>query len=135
MYFVEAPSTMNEMLMANYLFNSSDDPKFKRWVIGSILSRTYYHNMVTHLLEAAYQREVYRLVDEGESLTAPLLNKIMLDVYERFFGNAVEMTDGVELTWMRQPHYYMGLYSYTYSAGLTIGTVVSQKIKMRDNQL
>ena len=131
MYFVEAPSTMNEMLMANYLFNSSDDPKFKRWVIGSILSRTYYHNMVTHLLEAAYQREVYRLVDEGESLTAPLLNKIMLDVYERFFGNAVEMTDGVELTWMRQPHYYMGLYSYTYSAGLTIGTVVSQKIKMR----
>ncbi|MCI2953793.1 oligoendopeptidase F [Staphylococcus caprae] len=129
MYFVEAPSTMNEMLMANYLFNSSDDPKFKRWVIGSILSRTYYHNMVTHLLEAVYQREVYRLVDEGESLTAPLLNKIMLDVYERFFGNAVEMTDGVELTWMRQPHYYMGLYSYTYSAGLTIGTVVSQKIK------
>lgn len=129
MYFVEAPSTMNEMLMTNYLFNSSNDPKFKRWVIGSILSRTYYHNMVTHLLEAAYQRKVYQLVDEGESLTAPILNKIMLDVYETFFGNVVEMTDGVELTWMRQPHYYMGLYSYTYSAGLTIGTVVSQKIK------
>lgn len=129
MYFVEAPSTMNEMLMANYLFNSSNDPKFKRWVIGSILSRTYYHNMVTHLLEATYQRKVYQLVDEGESLTAPILNKIMLDVYETFFGNVVEMTDGVELTWMRQPHYYMGLYSYTYSAGLTIGTVVSQKIK------
>lgn len=128
MYFVEAPSTMNEMLMANYLFNSSNDPKFKRWVIGSILSRTYYHNMVTHLLEAAYQRKVYQLVDEGESLTAPILNKIMLDVYETFFGNVVEMTDGVELTWMRQPHYYMGLYSYTYSAGLTIGTVVSQKL-------
>ena len=32
---------------------------------------------------------------------------------------------------MRQPHYYMGLYSYTYSAGLTIGTVVSQKLKRR----
>ena len=37
MYFVEAPSTMNEMLMANYLFSNSEDPKFKRWVIGSIL--------------------------------------------------------------------------------------------------
>lgn len=129
MYFVEAPSTMNEMLMANYLFSNSEDPKFKRWVIGSILSRTYYHNMVTHLLEAAYQREVYRKVDNGESLTAPVLNNIMRDVYEQFFGDAVELTDGTELTWMRQPHYYMGLYSYTYSAGLTIGTVVSQKIK------
>ncbi|EHJ06950.1 oligoendopeptidase F [Staphylococcus simiae] len=128
MYFVEAPSTMNEMLMANYLLSHSKDLRFKRWVIASILSRTYYHNMVTHLLEAAYQREVYKLVDNGESLTANKLNHIMLTVYQQFFGDAVEFTDGAELTWMRQPHYYMGLYSYTYSAGLTIGTVVANKI-------
>ncbi|MGW7975789.1 oligoendopeptidase F [Staphylococcus xylosus] len=129
MYFVEAPSTMNEMLMSNYLFKNSDNPKFKRWVIGSIVSRTYYHNMVTHLLEAAYQREVYNKVDKGESLTAPVLNQIMLDVYGQFFGDSVKLTEGTELTWMRQPHYYMGLYSYTYSAGLTIGTVMSQRIQ------
>lgn len=129
MYFVEAPSTMNEMLMSNYLFKNSDDPKFKRWVIGSIISRTYYHNMVTHLLEAAYQREVYTKVDNGESLTAPVLNQIMLDVYSQFFGDSVKLTEGTELTWMRQPHYYMGIYSYTYSAGLTIGTVMSQRIQ------
>ncbi|HDD8111312.1 TPA: oligoendopeptidase F [Staphylococcus aureus] len=134
MYFVEAPSTMNEMLMANYLFNTSDNPRFKRWVIGSILSRTYYHNMVTHLLEAAYQREVYHKIDQGESLNAPTLNEIMLNVYKQFFGDVVDMTEGAELTWMRQPHYYMGLYSYTYSAGLTIGTVVSQKIKNEGQQ-
>ena len=29
---------------------------------------------------------------------------------------------------MRQPHYYMGLYPYTYSAGLTISTIVSKRI-------
>ena len=57
----------------------------------------------------------------------------MRNVYEQFFGDAVELTDGMELTWMRQPHYYMGLYSYTYSAGLTIGTVVS-KIKKKDKK-
>lgn len=34
----------------------------------------------------------------------------------------MELTEGCELTWMRQPHYYMGLYSYTYSAGLTLAT-------------
>ncbi|WP_404969159.1 oligoendopeptidase F [Staphylococcus xylosus] len=129
MYFVEAPSTMNEMLMSNYLFKNSDNSKFKRWVIGSIVSRTYYHNMVTHLLKAAYQREVYNKVDNGESLTAPVLNQIMLDVYGQFFGDSVKLTEGTELTWMRQPHYYMGLYSYTYSAGLTIGTVMSQRIQ------
>ena len=30
---------------------------------------------------------------------------------------------------MRQPHYYMGLYSYTYSAGLTIATMVCDRIE------
>ena len=129
LYFVEAPSTMNEMLMANYLFKQDDDPKFQRWVIGSIIARTYYHNMVTHLLEAAYQREVYEKVDQGESLTAQTLNRIMYNVYQQFYGESVQLTEGTELTWMRQPHYYMGLYSYTYSAGLTIGTVMSQRIK------
>lgn len=129
MYFVEAPSTMNEMLMANSLLKKSDDPKFKRWVISSIISRTYFHNMVTHLLEAKYQREVYRHVDKGAALTAPLLNGIKKQVISDFWGDEVEITEGAELTWMRQPHYYMGLYPYTYSAGLTIGTAMSQRIE------
>lgn len=37
--------------------------------------------------------------------------------------------EGAGLTWMRQPHYYMGLYPYTYSAGLTVSTAVAEKIK------
>ena len=35
---------------------------------------------------------------------------------------------------MRQPHYYMGLYPYTYSAGLTVGTIISDKIVNGDDK-
>ncbi|MBZ9685006.1 oligoendopeptidase F [Clostridium estertheticum] len=128
LYFVEAPSTMNELLMANYLMKTNDEPRFKRWVLSSIISRTYYHNFVTHLLEAAYQREVYKIIDAGESVQASTLNEIKKDVLEKFWGDCVKIVDGAELTWMRQPHYYMGLYPYTYSAGLTIATEVSKRI-------
>ncbi|MDF2521493.1 MAG: oligoendopeptidase [Clostridia bacterium] len=128
MYFIESPSTMNEMLMANYLMKNNDDLRFKRWVLSSIISRTYYHNFVTHLLEAAYQREVYRIIDEGGSVQAAKLNQIKREVLEKFWGDAVKINEGAELTWMRQPHYYMGLYPYTYSAGLTIATEVSKRI-------
>ncbi|WP_394120902.1 oligoendopeptidase F [Planococcus donghaensis] len=128
LYFIEAPSTMNEMLVANHLLKNSEDPKFKRWVISSIVARTYYHNFVTHLLEAAYQRNVYERIDEGKSVNANILNSIKRGVLEEFWGDAVDITDGAELTWMRQPHYYMGLYPYTYSAGLTISTQVSKRI-------
>jgi oligoendopeptidase F len=128
MYFVEAPSTMNEMLVANHLLKNSDDPKFKRWVISSIVSRTYYHNFVTHLLEAAYQRKVYDRIDAGGSVNATVLNELKRGVLEDFWGDDVEINEGAELTWMRQPHYYMGLYPYTYSAGLTISTQVSKRV-------
>lgn len=128
LYFIEAPSTMNEMLLANYLLTHNEDTRFKRWVVSNIVSRTYYHNFVTHLLEAAYQRKVYELIDNGESVNATVLNQLKRSVLEDFWGDAVEITEGAELTWMRQPHYYMGLYPYTYSAGLTISTQVSQRI-------
>jgi oligoendopeptidase F len=128
MYFIEAPSTMNEMLMANYLMKTNEDIRFKRWVLSSMISRTYYHNFVTHLLEAAYQREVYEIIDKGGSVQASKLNEIKKGVLERFWGDTVTINEGAELTWMRQPHYYMGLYPYTYSAGLTVATEVSKRI-------
>ncbi len=127
-YFVEAPSTINELLLTGYLEKTGDDPRFKRWVLSCTVGKTYYHNFVTHLLEAAYQREVYKIIDEGGSVQADTLSQIYKDVLTKFWGDTVELTEGAELTWMRQPHYYMGLYSYTYSAGLTIATKMSKRI-------
>ncbi len=128
MYFIEAPSTMNEMLMANHLLKNSDDLRFKRWVISSIVARTYYHNFVTHLLEAAYQRDVYKHVDNGGNVNATILNDLKRHTLQQFWGDVVEINEDAARTWMRQPHYYMGLYPYTYSAGLTISTQVSKRI-------
>jgi len=129
LYFIEAPSTMNEMIMANYLLKESgDDKRFRRWVLSSMISRTYYHNFVTHMLEAHYQREVYKIIDEGGSVHAKKLSELKRETLENFWGEEVEINEGAELTWMRQQHYYKGLYPYTYSAGLTIATEVSKRI-------
>lgn len=128
-YFIESPSTMNELLMAHYLIKTNPDKRFRRWVLSCMISNTYYHNFVTHLMEAAYQREVYKIMDEGGSVHAELLSQTMKDTLQKFWGDAVEISDDAALTWMRQPHYYMGLYSYTYSAGLTIATQVCKRIE------
>lgn len=127
-YFIEAPSTINELLLAEHLLSKTDDKKMKRWVILQLLG-TYYHNFVTHLLEGEYQRRVYALAEDGNPITAPGLSAIKGDVLKSFWGDTVEIDDAASLTWMRQPHYYMGLYPYTYSAGLTASTAVAQLIK------
>ncbi|RLK63976.1 oligoendopeptidase F [Atopobacter sp. AH10] len=128
LYCIEAPSTANEVIMCQYLLSHLSDPEEKRNLTAEFLSRTYFHNMVTHLLEAYYQREVYELVDKGAYIDADTLDSIFKKTLEKFWGPDVEISEGAELTWMRQPHYYMGLYSYTYSAGLTIGTQVGLKM-------
>ena len=128
-YLVEAPSTMNELLLAHYLTKTSTDKRFRRWVLANVVSNTYYHNFVTHLREAWYQREVYRIIDGGGSVNADILSDLFRKNLELFWGDDVEIPEGAELTWMRQPHYYMGLYSYTYSAGLTVATQALLRIE------
>ncbi len=127
MYFVEAPSTFNEMLLGQYLLKQTNDPKMKRWVILQLLG-TYYHNFVTHLLEGEFQRRVYELAEKGTPLTATTFCEVKANVLKEFWGDSVEIDEGASLTWMRQPHYYMGLYPYTYSAGLTASTAISRRI-------
>lgn len=132
-YFVEAPSTMNEMLLSNYLIGKSNDNRMKRWTISSLISKTYYHNFVTHLLEAHFQRKLYKLIEKGESV-ASRLSELKLETLREFWADAVEVPEYAGRTWMRQAHYYMGLYSYTYSAGLTISTSVSRRILAGDEK-
>ena len=132
-YYVEAPSTFNELLLSDYLEHQFDNPRQKRFALAHRLTDTYFHNFITHLLEAAFQRKVYTLIEEGGTFGASKLNAIMKEVLTEFWGDAVEIDDDAALTWMRQAHYYMGLYSYTYSAGLVISTAGYLHLKNDEN--
>ena len=132
-YYVEAPSTFNELLLSDYLERQFDNPRQKRFALAHRLTDTYFHNFITHLLEAAFQRKVYTLIEEGGTFGASKLNAIMKEVLIEFWGDAVEIDDDAALTWMRQAHYYMGLYSYTYSAGLVISTAGYLHLKNDEN--
>jgi oligoendopeptidase F len=128
MPFVEAPSIMNEMLLAQHILGQPLEPRMRRSVIMQVLG-TYHHNFVTHLLEAELQRQVYALAERGGSITAAVLNERKGEILARFWGDTVTIDDGARMTWMRQPHFYMGLYPYTYSVGLVASTAMSLLIQ------
>ena len=128
MPFIEAPSIMNEMLLAQHILARSQEPRLRRTVIMQVLG-TYHHNFVTHLLEAELQRQVYALAEQGGSITASVLDGCQGRILERFWGNTVDIDDGARMTWMRQPHYYMGLYPYTYAVGLVASTAMALRVQ------
>jgi oligoendopeptidase F len=126
MPFIEAPSIMNEVLLARHILARGGDQRMRRWVLMQVLG-TYHHNFVTHLLEAELQHQAYGLAESGQAVTASVLNERKKAILQRFWGDAVEIDDDAALTWMRQPHYYFGLYPYTYSVGLVAATALAAK--------
>jgi oligoendopeptidase F len=128
MFFIEAPSTINELIVGNYILSQSSDVRMRRWVIMQFLM-TYHHNFVRHLIEGELQRSTYALAEKGQPITANTLSRVQGEILDEFWGGEVEIDDGARLTWMRQPHYYRGLYPYSYSAGLTTGTAVAKAIR------
>jgi oligoendopeptidase F len=128
MFFIEAPSTCNETLVGDYILSQSQDKRKRRWLIMQFL-KTYHHNFVRHLIEGELQRRTYALAEKGQPITTSVLNRVQGEILDEFWGGEVEIDDGARMVWMRQSHYYRGLYPYSYSAGLTIGTMVAKAIR------
>lgn len=126
-YFVEAPSTINELLVAREIRNQGGEPRLLCWLNMQLL-QTYHHNFVRHLIEGELQRRAYVLAEQDQPITAATLSSLQEQILKEFWGEEVVIDEGARLTWMRQPHYYMGLYPYSYSAGLTIATAVAKAI-------
>jgi oligoendopeptidase F len=128
LFFVEAPSTANELILGQHLRATTTDQRLRRWIIGQFLG-TFTHNMVTHLLEGHFERKLYRLAEEGKPITLKAVIDAQAEVFERFYGGTVVLGDADNLYWSQQPHFYRGLYPYTYAAGLACGYGVAEAIR------
>lgn len=118
LYAIEAPSTFNELLLAQRLLAESDDERYRRRVIKALMA-TFHRNFVVHLQKAQLQRSIYALAEEGGVITADVLDRTSTAILEAFWGDSVELVPEDRTIWMHEAHYYMGMYPYTYSAGLT----------------
>ncbi len=127
-FFMEAPSTANEAILGLDALSSSTGERRRLWVLTYLLA-SYHHNFVRHLIEGELERRIYALAEREQAITERELSGVQGDILREFWGDILEIDDGARLTWMRQPHYYRGLYSYAYAAGLTIGTAVALALR------
>lgn len=130
LFFSEAPSTVNELLVGRHLLDTSDDPRRRRYVVEQLLT-TFVHNMVTHMLEAHFEQRLYDLADAGAPITTATVLAAQGEAFEQFFGDAVIVDDRARLYWATQPHFYVfgGLYPHTYAAGVACAVEVSERIR------
>lgn len=111
-FVAEVASTTNERFLLNKLLERTTDPK-ERFIllqnaVDAILS-TYY----TQVLFADFELQAHKLVEQGQSITADVLNEIYLKLLRDYYGDAVTVDDLYKITWSRIPHFFQSPY-YVY---------------------
>lgn len=123
----EVASTVNEIILANYLINKEQDKLKKASLINDQLDMIRA-TLIRQAMFAEFEKTVHSKIEEGESLTSDNLNEIYFELVKKYFGEACIINDEIKYEWARIPHFYSCFYVYKYSTGITSAIVIASKI-------
>lgn len=123
----EVASTVNEILLANYLINKETDRRKKAALINEQLD-TIRATLFRQAMFAEFEMNVHQKVENNESLTSEDLNNIYFELVKKYFGEDVVIDDKIKYEWSRIPHFYRCFYVYKYATGITSAIAIATKI-------
>ncbi len=123
----EVASTVNEIILANYLINKEQDKNKKAALINEQLDMIRA-TLIRQAMFAEFEKSVHSKIEKGESLTSDNLNEIYFELVKKYFGNSAVVDDLIKYEWARIPHFYRCFYVYKYSTGITSAIVIASKI-------
>jgi oligoendopeptidase F len=127
----EVASTVNEILLANYLINKETDKVKKAALINEQLDMIRA-TLIRQTMFAEFEKDVHSKVEAGESLTSKNLNEIYYELVKKYFGNDVVIDKEIQYEWARIPHFYRCFYVYKYATGITSAIVIASKILSKE---
>lgn len=124
LFVAEVASTMAEAHLLEYMLKNSKDPK-ERLVLLSHAIDNIAGTFYTQVLFADYEYQVHKLVEEGQPITADVLNGVYHDVLVTYYGDSMENHELYDVTWARIPHfssvpYYVYQYATSYAASAAL---------------
>ena len=127
----EVASTVNEILLANYLINNEEDKNRKMALINEQLDMIRA-TLIRQSMFAEFEQIVHSKIELGESLTAENLNDIYFELVKKYFGDSCIIDDEIKYEWARIPHFYSCFYVYKYATGITSAIVIASKILSKE---
>lgn len=120
LFVAEVASTMAEAHLLEYMLEKSKDPEERLILLSHAIDNiagTFY----TQVMFADYEYQVHKLVEEGQPITADVLNGVYHDVLVTYYGDSMANHELYDVTWARIPHfssvpYYVYQYATSYAA-------------------
>lgn len=125
-FVAEIASTVNEMLLANYLLKESDE-KTKILVLNNLLD-LFKATIYRQTMFAEFEKKMVLDSKNGIILTSDYLCDNYYKLVKEYFGNNVIIDKEIQNEWARIPHFYYDFYVYKYATGLSIASYIATEI-------
>ena len=126
-FVAEVASTVNELLLAKYVINNSNNKEEKLFILNRMME-LFRATIYRQTMFSEFERKIYDKVNNDEPLTADLLSNIYYDLNKDYFGNDVVIDDEIRYEWERIPHFYYNFYVYKYATGLSAAASIVTRI-------
>ena len=127
-FLAEVASITNEAILMNYLMERVTSKEEKKALIEMYITKivtTFYRQ--TRFAE--FERFTHQKAEEGNFLNPDELTEEYAAMYQKYWGEDMEVDEEEGYTWARVPHFYYGFYVYQYATGLAAGEAIAKNIK------
>jgi oligoendopeptidase F len=127
-FTAEVASTFNEMLLMRHLLENTTDRGRKLYLLDFFLDMIN-STVFRQTMFAEFEYLIHRLGEDGETLTAELLDRKYLEILQRYWGPLLSAHETHSArTWCRIPHFYYNYYVYQYATAFAASAALSQRV-------
>lgn len=126
-FVAEVASTVNELLLNNYMLKNTSDKNEKLSILNKQLE-LFKSTIFRQTMFAEFERDMHAIVEQNGVLT----NEVLCDAYyklvKKYFGDSVYIDETIKYEWSRIPHFYYNFYVYKYATGLSAAAFIASQI-------
>jgi oligoendopeptidase F len=132
-FVAEVASTVNEILLINYLLNTEKNPEVRKHLLNHFIDQ-FKGTFFTQVMFAEFEKITHELAEKGTPLNVEIFNQTYEALFREYNGDVVVFDDEVKYGWARIPHFYRPFYVYKYATGFASAIHLATKILEGDKE-
>ena len=132
-FLAEIASTVNEILLEEYMLKNAKTKKEKIYYISDYLDK-FKATVYRQTMFAEFEYIIHDKYSRGEVLTKDLLCDEYYKLNKKNFAPVINVNEEIKYEWARIPHFYTPFYVYKYATGFICASLIADKLLNGDEK-
>lgn len=132
-FVAEVASTVNEVLLINYLLKVEQDQEVRKHLLNHFIDQ-FRGTFFTQVMFAEFEKITHEKAEKGLPLNVEVFNETFESLFREYYGPELVLDEEVKYGWSRIPHFYRPFYVYKYATGFASAIHLATKILEGDEE-